>query len=68
MLTSPWPRLQRKFDENDARHAELYRQWTRATRIFDERERSLKALCDQPVLLKRRLFMLSRAIMAEMER
>ncbi len=55
-------------DESDARRAELYRQWTWAMRIFDERERSLKALCDQPVLLERRLFMLSRAIMAEMER
>ncbi|MCH8139333.1 MAG: hypothetical protein IH926_10370 [Proteobacteria bacterium] len=55
-------------DEGDARHAELYRQWTRATRIFDERERSLKALCHRPVVLERRPFMLSRAIMAEMER
>ncbi len=55
-------------DESDARLAELYRQWTRATRIFDERERSLKAFCHRPVVLERRPFMLSRAIMAEMER
>ncbi|MCZ6608972.1 MAG: hypothetical protein O7A66_03090 [Alphaproteobacteria bacterium] len=54
-------------DERDARRAELYRQWTWATRIFDERERSSKALCDQPVLLEQRLFMLSRAIMAQLE-
>ena len=54
-------------DESDTRRAELYRQWTWATRIFDERERSLKALCDQPVLLEQRLFMLSRAIMAQLE-
>lgn len=54
-------------DERDARRGELYRQWTWAMRIFDERERSLKALCDQPVLLERRLFMLSRAIMAQLE-
>ncbi len=51
----------------DTRRAELYRQWTWATRIFDERERSLKALCDQPVLLERRLFMFSRAIMAQLD-
>ncbi len=55
-------------DESDARHAELYRQWTWATRIFDERERTLKALRDRPVVLERRLFVLSGAIMAEMER
>ncbi len=54
-------------DESDTRRAELYRQWTWATRIFDERERSLNALCDQPVLLERRLFMLSRAIMAQLD-
>ncbi len=54
-------------DERDTRRAELYRQWTWATRIFDERERSLNALCDQPVLLERRLFMLSRAIMAQLD-
>ncbi len=53
--------------ESDTRRAELYRQWTWATRIFDERERSLKALCDQPVLLERRLFMFSRAIMAQLD-
>lgn len=36
-------------------------------RIFEDRERSLAAVCEQPVLLEQRLFALAREIMAQME-
>ncbi len=37
------------------------------TRIFDEREQSLRYVCEAPVLLEQRLFALARAIMAHLE-
>jgi hypothetical protein len=36
-------------------------------RIFEERERSLSAVCEQPVLLEQRLFILARQIMTHLE-
>ena len=36
-------------------------------RIFEDRERSLAAVCEQPVLLEQRLFALAREIMAHLE-
>lgn len=37
------------------------------TRIFEEREQSLKYVCEQPVMLEQRVFQLARAIMAQLE-
>ncbi|MFQ5764321.1 MAG: hypothetical protein ACE5GT_05285 [Rhodospirillales bacterium] len=53
--------------EGAARRRQLRERWVWDTRIFEERERSLKALCEQPVVLERRLFILARAIMAQMD-
>lgn len=50
-----------------ARRRQLRERQVWDTRIFEERERSLKALCEQPVLLEQRLFILARAIMAQMD-
>ena len=50
-----------------ARRKELHERWVWDTRIYDERERSLQALCEQPVLLEQRLFILSRAIRVNMD-
>ncbi|WP_342240482.1 hypothetical protein [Inquilinus sp. OTU3971] len=44
---------------------ELERQLTWDQRVFDERERLLPAICDQPFVLERRLFALSRTIQEE---
>ena len=52
--------------ESEARRQQLHEQWAWDTRIHDEREKSLKAVCDQPVLLEQRLFVLTRAIRAEL--
>ncbi len=53
--------------EGAARRRQLRERQVWDTRIFEERERSLKALCEQPVLLEQRLFILARAIMAQMD-
>ena len=37
------------------------------TRIFDEREKSLKFVCESPVLLEQRLFALARQIMGHLD-
>lgn len=37
------------------------------TRIYEERERSLTYVCEQPVLLEQRIFALARAIMAHLD-
>ncbi len=50
-----------------ARRRQLRQRQVWDTRIFEERERSLQALCEQPVLLEQRLFILARAIMAQMD-
>ena len=34
----------------------------RSLRVFDERQRSLRYVCDVPVLIEQRLFMLTRII------
>ncbi len=53
--------------EGAARRRQLRERWVWDTRIFEERERSLQALCEQPVVLEQRLFILARAIMAQMD-
>ena len=53
--------------EGAARRRQLRERQVWDTRIFEERERSLQALCEQPVLLEQRLFILARAIMAQMD-
>ncbi len=53
--------------EGAARRRQLRERQVWDTRIFEERERSLTALCEQPVLLEQRLFILARAIMAQMD-
>lgn len=49
------------------RHAELQQQIDWDTRIFDDRQRLLPAVCNQPQLIEQRLYALSRAIQQEME-
>ena len=46
---------------------DLRQAWTWDTRIYDERERSLHLLCQQPVLLDQRVFALARALAEELE-
>ncbi len=53
--------------QSAARRRQLRERQVWDTRIFEERERSLQALCEQPVLLEQRLFILARAIMAQMD-
>lgn len=52
--------------ENDARRQQLHEQWAWDTRIHKDREGSLRAVCEQPVALEQRLFVLTRAIRASM--
>lgn len=54
--------------DGDPRRRQLQEQWEWDTRIHKDRERSLSAVCEQPVLLERRLFVLARAIRAAMTR
>ena len=54
--------------DGDSRRRQLQEQWEWDTRIHKDRERSLSAMCEQPVLLERRLFVLARAIRAAMTR
>ncbi|TWT08873.1 hypothetical protein [Reyranella sp. CPCC 100927] len=48
------------------RRVELEAQMTWDTRIFEDRERLLPVICEQPVLIERRLFALSRALAEEL--
>ena len=50
-----------------AKRAELQEQILWDSRIYDERERSLIYVCEQPVLLEQRIFALSREIMNHLE-
>jgi hypothetical protein len=54
--------------ESDARLQQLHEQLSWDTRIHRDREKSLTAMCEQPVLLEQRLFVLTRAIRAAMTR
>ncbi len=49
--------------EEQERRRELEERQTWDMRIFEERERSLAYVCEQPVILEQRLFALSREIM-----
>ena len=53
--------------EEAERRRELEQRQTWDTRIFEERERSLAYVCEQPVILEQRLFALSREIMNYLE-
>jgi hypothetical protein len=53
--------------KTDPGFQELSEQLNWDTRIFEDRERSLSAICEQPVLLEQRLFALAREIMAQLE-
>ncbi len=50
-----------------ARRKELQEELVWDTRIFDERQRSLRYICEQPVLLEQRLFALARTIMTQLD-
>ena len=54
--------------ESDARLQQLHEQLSWDTRIHRDREKSLTAMCEQPVLLEQRLFVLTRAVRAAMTR
>jgi len=51
-----------------ARRAELEAQMLWDSRIFDDREKLLPVVCEQPALIERRLFALSRALAEELNR
>jgi hypothetical protein len=53
--------------EAAARRRELQEKLVWDTRIFDERQRSLTYICEQPALLEQRLFALARTIMGHLE-
>lgn len=53
--------------EDEARREELLDIQAWDTRIFEERQRSLTYICDQPVRLEQRAFALSREIMNHLE-
>jgi hypothetical protein len=53
--------------ETDPGFQELSAQLSWDIRIFEDRERSLSAICEQPVVLEQRLFALAREIVAHLE-
>ena len=53
-------------DEKDKRE-ELEQQRLWDTRIYEERQRSLTYICEQPVLLEQRAFALARLMMAQLD-
>ena len=53
--------------EQQARRAELAEMQTWDTRIFEDRERSLSYVCEQPVRLEQRVFALARTILAHLD-
>lgn len=54
-------------DEQDARRRELEEAHRWDTRIYEERERSLRYICEQPVVLEQRIFALARVMMAHLD-
>ena len=50
------------------RRAEIETQMAWDSRIFDDRERLLPLICEQPAVIERRLFALARALAEEIER
>ena len=53
--------------EDTAKREELEQQRLWDTRIYEDRERSLVFICEQPVLLEQRIFALSREIMGQLD-
>jgi hypothetical protein len=61
-------RLERdKTSDSQAEAAELRSERNWALRIYDDRNRVLRQVCDQPVQLERRAFALARAIQSQIE-
>jgi len=54
-------------EEQNARRRELEERQQWDTRIYEERERSLSYICDQPVILEQRIFSLAREIMMHLD-
>ena len=54
-------------EAQQARRLELEERQLWDTRIFEERERSLTYICEQPVILEQRLFALAREMMGHLE-
>jgi len=54
-------------DEQKAKRRELEEKQLWDTRIYEERERSLSYICDQPVILEQRIFALAREIMMHLD-
>jgi hypothetical protein len=54
-------------EERKARRRELEERHLWDTRIYEERERSLSYICEQPVLLEQRIFALAREIMSHLD-
>jgi hypothetical protein len=54
-------------EDQQAKRLELEERQLWDTRIFEERERSLTYICEQPVILEQRLFALAREMMGHLE-
>ncbi|MDH3597726.1 MAG: hypothetical protein OEM93_23045 [Rhodospirillales bacterium] len=54
-------------DDQKARRRELQERNLWDTRIYEERERSLSYICEQPVILEQRIFALAREIMMHLD-
>lgn len=54
-------------EEQKAKRRELEEKHLWDTRIYEERERSLSYICEQPVLLEQRVFALAREIMSHLD-
>ena len=54
-------------EEQKAKRRELEERHLWDTRIYEERERSLSYICEQPVLLEQRIFALAREIMNHLD-
>ena len=68
--TSEMDALLSKTDPTDAereKQKKLEEDLNWQTRIFDEREHSLRYVCESPVLLEKRIFELSRHLMAQLD-
>lgn len=58
--------LQREPDPDEGKIRELTQQVNWGTRIFEERRKTVRYACEVPVLIEKRLFVLARAIQAEL--
>ncbi len=59
--------IEKPTEENDKARREIEKKLDWQTRIHQDRERSLKFVCESPILLEQRLFAIAREIMNNLE-